>query len=1061
MALEIITFGSSSYVQSALNSMSMLAGSSAWTTLARLAGILGILYVILAGVAKAQTGKIEVDWGWLLMFGVLYGVLFVPKTDVVVTDRMTSLCASGSDYVVTDVPFGIAAFGYVTSGIGAGITDLYEQYITVPSDRKYSETGMAFGANLSRVVTETGIPDSEWSVNATNMMSQCVNPLIARGVMPVNELTRSTDIWSDIENKLPANRFVKMADGSVVSCQEMGQKVNAKFGPGGSVNELAALQAGSALFPQCSANDAKTAFLSGAGGIKTSDVMGYTEDAAEATRQSMLIAALQQGLGQTAMEGDSASIAQSVYTAQAEATQRNTYTLMGSMAARTVPVLRAVLEMLIYAIFPIVLIFALTPAWLKVLGHYVLAMMWIQLWPPLYAILNSIMTWYAEREAKSAAMIEAATNDKGLSLETFGSISHASADIVAMTGYMAVSIPIIAYMIIRGGAMAGSMLASSLTQPMAAAASRSGASLTDADMKSGSVSWDTSNVNTSTMNQAQLAPNMSYGAPELQGRNTFGGVTTSGENFDSYAVGNSKADMGNFGVTAKSMMQSSVQTELAESKAAVADASKDYISSLSGSYAQQQELRENFGSEEFRAQTGFDKSDGVRYQEAMDNREQAARDFSKKTGLDIKDSHMLLQTLSAGGSLGASLGGESGPKLAASLGISLQDRRDTSMTASEVLQEAQNFVTSSGYAQNDSLVRDMQEKASSSDAFAYGSGHSGAETGGIQAVEQASDRLSSSFREQQSWEQVESRMDSDSVEISGNVAGHTQQMLREELGAETMQKGLADFNSGVNSPEAQAVVETTRQHASDIAASAAGVNVAGAPGSSSVDAAHARNDAAVPGESSARGFGASGMNNVGQSASDAGLDAVPGEVDQKNEELGGEHTQKTEDTAKKIVTNHDPNPQGNSELSGFSPLPEIHTEGSAGQIGNEALTREAVSTLMDIEAAPVTNPGAGGGAPSSPATSGGGGSEFMSGETPTRQGQAEIGSELKGGRDEVFDKSPFRPDPQQAADSRAAFEEIKAGTKSGGGSVSFEPVDSSQNATNNPHTGSGSMRSAR
>jgi TraG-like protein, N-terminal region. len=71
MAFDIYTFGSGSYVVEALHAVKMFMGSSSYTTLVRIAGLIGLLWVMLAALRNKSGGSIQADWSWLLVFYVL------------------------------------------------------------------------------------------------------------------------------------------------------------------------------------------------------------------------------------------------------------------------------------------------------------------------------------------------------------------------------------------------------------------------------------------------------------------------------------------------------------------------------------------------------------------------------------------------------------------------------------------------------------------------------------------------------------------------------------------------------------------------------------------------------------------------------------------------------------------------------------------------------------------------------------------------------------------------------------------------------------------------------
>jgi conjugal transfer mating pair stabilization protein TraG len=157
---------------------------------------------------------------------------------------------------------------------------------------------------------------------------------------------------------------------------------------------------------------------------------------------------------------------------------------------------RNVIEAVVYAVFPFVfLLFLLAQG--RGLGmaikSFVMSLVWVQLWPPLYAILNYVGTLASARNLAAAARM--GSGAQGLTLDTAASIYQGAISDQAIAGYMVVSIPIIATAIIKGGEVA--FQAVTTTSAIQSTASSEAASATKGLVTQDSVSFD----------QQQLAPN--------------------------------------------------------------------------------------------------------------------------------------------------------------------------------------------------------------------------------------------------------------------------------------------------------------------------------------------------------------------------------------------------------------------------------------------------------------------------------------------------------------------------------------------------------------------------
>ena len=78
----------------------------------------------------------------------------------------------------------------------------------------------------------------------------------------------------------------------------------------------------------------------------------------------------------------------------------------GKVAEQALPVFRNVIEAITYALFPLlVLLMLLTSGRETMLAFkgYAAVLIWIQLWPPLYAVLNYMASIYAAYDLAAAA----------------------------------------------------------------------------------------------------------------------------------------------------------------------------------------------------------------------------------------------------------------------------------------------------------------------------------------------------------------------------------------------------------------------------------------------------------------------------------------------------------------------------------------------------------------------------------------------------------------------------------------------------------------------------------
>jgi len=90
--------------------------------------------------------------------------------------------------------------------------------------------------------------------------------------------------------------------------------------------------------------------------------------------------------------------------------QRSTYETLGAMAAESLMTMKAVLEAIVYASFIFLVPLAVLPFGVRILLSWVQTLLWLQMWAPLYAVLNFIMSMSAR--SKSIEMLSTSNPER-------------------------------------------------------------------------------------------------------------------------------------------------------------------------------------------------------------------------------------------------------------------------------------------------------------------------------------------------------------------------------------------------------------------------------------------------------------------------------------------------------------------------------------------------------------------------------------------------------------------------------------------------------------------------
>ena len=470
---------------------------------------------VAALVAYAFAPEKLQGWKWLATVLLGYGVLIVPRVTVGIVDKTGGAAVK----VVDNVPLGMAALGSLTSNIGHTLTGLFETTFqslpgdgALPAELGYEQNGLMFGNRLIRDTSGVVFQDPAFRTDLINFIHNCTTYDLIDGTLDPAAFSGSDDVWGLMGTPNPA-RFTTLtggggaADGgdagaalavTVATCTDARTNLDERIPA-----QLTRIQGRLAfqLNPTLPA-DAAAGVI--AGQIQQAYVRNGIADAAKTAadliRQNAMLNAIQDTgsiVGQKV--NDPAAMVLAVGRAQAVAQQNAAWLNQGKVAEQALPVLRNVIEAVAYALFPLlVLMLLLTSGRETMLAFkgYASVMLWIQLWPPLYAVLNYMASVYAAHDLAAAA--DLGTGVLALSLQTASTIYARAISGEAVVGYMVISIPVIAWAAVKRMENLGSTLAGGI------AALQGTVATATAGAASGNVSLG--NV---AMDQMQLSPNRS------------------------------------------------------------------------------------------------------------------------------------------------------------------------------------------------------------------------------------------------------------------------------------------------------------------------------------------------------------------------------------------------------------------------------------------------------------------------------------------------------------------------------------------------------------------------
>ena len=466
-------------------------------------------------------------WKWLGSVVLVFGILIVPKVTVGVVDKTGGSAVK----VVDNVPFGVALLGSLTSTIGHTLTGLFETAFQVipgagslPAELSYQQNGLMFGNRLIRESGNVVFQDPGFRTDLVNFIHNCTTYDLVDGTLDPAVFSASDDVWPLMGSPNPARFSTLIGTGGAVgvdTCPNVYLSLNGRLPA-----QLQRIQGRLAfqLNPTLPGTAAAAAI---AGQIQQAYLKNGIANASATTadiiRQNAMLNALEDTgkiVGQKV--NDPAAMVLAVGRAQAVAQMNASWLNYGKVAEQALPVFRNVIEAVTYALFPLfVLLLLLTSGRETMLAFkgYAAILIWIQLWPPLYAILNYMASIYAAYDL--AAVADLGTGGKALALQTASVIYSRALSGEAIVGYLAISIPFIAWAALKRMENFGTALVGGLSGLQAMLSGSTAASTVG----------NTSLANVS-MDQMQLAPNrtsafMGSWQNDLSG-NTFTGNALTG-----------------------------------------------------------------------------------------------------------------------------------------------------------------------------------------------------------------------------------------------------------------------------------------------------------------------------------------------------------------------------------------------------------------------------------------------------------------------------------------------------------------------------------------------------
>ncbi|MEG3126670.1 conjugal transfer mating-pair stabilization protein TraG [Pantoea cypripedii] len=633
------------------NGVVTIIGSDTFSTLRRIVGLFGVLGVM-ASFIKSRNPMVFVHW--LALFFVITSVLLVPKRSVQIID----ITDPAGIYEVDNVPAGLAVIAGLTTGGGFGVAQLYDYALARPDSLTYTKSGMLFGSQVVAQSSDFRTQNPQLAQMMTDYVENCVvGDILLNNKYTVSQLLNSTDPLSLItSNPSPLRGLYQDAGGGrqFITCQQAAAVIQNLIGAdisiGGTTwHALATRLFGSRIdadsLLSSAMDDSYNFFYTG--GLNASQIM----------RNNVTNAAIRDGWkGFAARSSDTANLL-NLATESSLTKQRISWSAGGVIAARTLPMFQSLMMLVLIGLFPLVIALALVNHsifGLNTLKLYAGGFLYFQMWPVMFAILNSLANFYLQSKTGGTALVLA--NQDQVALQ------HSDAANIA--GYLSMSIPVLAFFLTKGAASIASQAVGGMMS--SAAFATGGQASTAADGN-----WSFNNMSMDNVNANKFDTNMMHRSGQQAFQTGNGSMHT--QTADGHSVYDTSGAISNLPVNMRlSALASSGFSEQARQAQQQAQSSLDgYNHSVTSGFQQMNQLTHQSGNSDSLTQ-GSDSSVATNISRGASKMQSAVESYAKSHNISEQQAYNQLMDISNQGSAGAGARAyvkfDSGDQLAGKLG---------------------------------------------------------------------------------------------------------------------------------------------------------------------------------------------------------------------------------------------------------------------------------------------------------------------------------------------------------------------------------------------------------
>lgn len=665
MMYEVFTYGSGQMVSDILNGVALVMGDSQYDSFMRI-GIsfaFGALLIMTAFDLKlARVAK------WYAMVMTVYTALIVPKADVLITDPVLR----NAQYEVSNVPLGLAFIVSVLTSIEYNLTTALETALHVPDDISYNQTGMMMASDMVRKSSSYKIQDPDFASNIRSYIQQCIQYDLLHGKYTVRELFNSDNIWKfTTQNASQARAF--LYDGKIVTCAVGATTLGNDWD-----NEIktSKLTFAARLFgdkQDTTADEQLSRYLQ----TGYRHLANISSSASEIMQQTMLVNAFHDGVISNAGELGAAAAVESYAVARATQNSRSAYKISGEVAARFLPYIKNTLQLLLIGAFIVIVPMFFLISGVSRIRNYVEILASLSLWGPMYAILNMQMTGVSRWKIIGLAS-QPSINKTAITIANLPGIEQIAADQVILAGYLALSIPLISYGLIKGSMYSFTSLASGIIGVAQSSSGHAAEEATTGNYSLGNLSMENTNAYNTSSFHDDSSVRISSGSTMVEDMNgTMNTLFNNGDmKTDQRSALSSLASSVNFGSRLESSLSRSYNDSISSAQSSSVDLSHTLASAYHDTYELAKGVDNNISSDASRSM-GYSSSEV----QALNDYKTTVDTIMEQNGISENEAFTMMANAKVSGGIPLiRLGGEMGVSATNDASINHQESSSQSIS---------------------------------------------------------------------------------------------------------------------------------------------------------------------------------------------------------------------------------------------------------------------------------------------------------------------------------------------------------------------------------------------